>query len=167
MVTFDGDTQEDRRLWHTYIYWARQRVKPDLDTSWTDGRVIIDNRQNRVRRSSGQCASSYTGFFVRLEYRLKACMNFVRRFPDHLKKQGSISKNFRNRLIKIDRFDRKGKCSPPAEWANCEKTLSSLVTSSVMISPMRTIKNSSAILRIPILKNLRLSITMQLLMLSN
>ena len=27
MVTFDGDTADDRRLWHSYLYWARERVR--------------------------------------------------------------------------------------------------------------------------------------------
>lgn len=77
MDTFDGDSQDDRKLWHTYLYWARERAMMCSSAIPVPG-VIVDDPINRVDSSIGKSLQAILFSSFALEYRLKRvliCMN--------------------------------------------------------------------------------------------
>ena len=126
MATFDGDSQDDRKLWHTYLYWARERAMTSPSAIPVPG-VIVDDPVNRVDSSIGKSLQAILFSSFAIEYRLKRvliCMNVVFQKKETL---GPFLEKFWIRLRAVARFDGCGNCSPPASWQGLEPHLKRLV----------------------------------------
>ena len=127
MVRFDGNTPDDIKLWHTYLYWARQRVKSDSSLDLISKPAIVDNPDNRVEESISSTLQAIVFSAFALEYRLKRVLiSMGVSFPPKETLMPLLQK-FWNRLSRIDRLDGKGKCTPPNDWNDCMRVLESLV----------------------------------------
>ena len=126
MATFDGDSQDDRKLWHTYLYWARERAMTSSSAVPVQG-VIVDDPVNRVESSISRSLQAILLSSFALEYRLKRvliCMNVRFRKKETL---GPFLEKFWSRLRTVVRLDGRGNCSPPASWERLEPHLKRLV----------------------------------------
>jgi hypothetical protein len=126
MATFDGDSQDDRKLWHTYLYWARERAMGSSSAIPVPG-VIVDDPVNRVDSSFSKSLQAILFSSFALEYRLKRvliCMNVS--FPKK-ETMGPFLKQFWSRLQAVARLDGFGNCSAPARWQRLEPHLKRLV----------------------------------------
>ncbi len=126
MATFDGDSQDDRKLWHTYLYWARERAMASPSAIPVPG-VIVDDPVNRVDSSIGKSLQAILFSSFALEYRLKRvliCMNVS--FPKR-ETMGPFLKQFWSRLQSVARLDGCGNCSASASWQELEPHLKRLV----------------------------------------
>ncbi len=126
MGTFDGDSQDDRKLWHTYLYWARERAMTSASAIPVAG-VIVDDPGNRVDSSIGRSLQAILFSSFALEYRLKRvliCMDVS--FPKK-ETMGPFLERFWSRLRAVARLDGRGKCSAPAGWQRLEPHLKRLV----------------------------------------
>lgn len=126
MRTFDGDSQDDRKLWHTYLYWAREQAMTSSSAIPVAG-VIVDDPISRVDSSIGRSLQTILFSSFALEYRLKRvliCMNVS--FPKK-ETMGLFLKQFWSRLRAVERLDGCGSCSPPEGWQGLESHLRRLV----------------------------------------
>jgi len=126
MATFDGDSQDDKKLWHTYLYWARERAMASPSAIPAPG-VFVDDPVNRVDSSIGKSLQTILFSSFALEYRLKRvliCMNV-----SFLKKEtmGPFLKKFWSRLRAVVRLDGCGNCSVPTSWQGLEPHLRRLI----------------------------------------
>jgi hypothetical protein len=127
MIRFDGNTPDDVKLWHTYIYWAREKAKFGQIKDKATIPAIADDPNNRVKDSLSLALQTIIFSSFALEYRLKRVLISM---GVKLKSKETLTpllNNFWKRLSNIDRLDKKGKCSPPTEWNNCFKDLEQLV----------------------------------------
>jgi hypothetical protein len=126
MVRFDGDTLDDRKLWHTYLYWARDQATISPSAMPVPG-VIIDDPVNRVTPDISKALQSILFSSFALEYRLKRvliCMNVPLKAKETL---GPLLETFWVRLQHVARLDKNGNCSQPNEWKALEPRLKYLV----------------------------------------
>lgn len=134
MVTFDGDTAEDRRLWHSYLYWARERVRAlsadqivgASDTAFV-GSAIVDDPNNRINDSIGVALQALVFTALALEYRLKRVLRAMGVTIPQKETLGPCLENFWRRLANVTRLDGTGPCHPPADWATVEPLLRELL----------------------------------------
>jgi hypothetical protein len=128
MVTFDGVEEEDKRLWYTYMYWARQEaLSLGFETS-TEPQALVDDPNRRL--PEGQSISLRTMLFscFALEYRLKRILKALKvPFDEESETFGPFCKKFWRRLESAERLDKKGKCTKPPEWAEVEEKLRDLI----------------------------------------
>ena len=127
MIRFDGNTPEDIKLWHTYIYWAREKAKFGQIKDKSTIPAIADDPNNRVKDSLSLSLQTIIFSSFALEYRLKRVLISMGVKPRSKETLAPLLNNFWKRLSDIDRLDKRGKCSPPREWNNCFKDLEQLV----------------------------------------
>lgn len=125
MIRFDGNTQEDIKLWHTYLFWARSRV---CNTEVADSKVIADDPASRVDVSIGEALQAILFCSFTLEYRMKRVLLSMGFNLPKKETLGPLYANFWPRLEKLDRLDKAGKCKKPVEWKGCADTLDTLVS---------------------------------------
>jgi hypothetical protein len=111
---------EDKKLWQTYVYWARRDIKDGLDVEPAGEEAIADKPSQRIEDRLAKAIQSLLFSALMLEYRLKRVLAYVglpvnRR--DGLEKRLEL---IRKELPKLDRKDGKGKSALPAEWQDCE-----------------------------------------------
>jgi hypothetical protein len=134
MVTFDGDTNDDVRLWHSYLYWARERVRalsadPMVGAPATAASVdaaIVDDPHNRIDNSTGVALQALVFTAFALEYRLKRVLRAMGVSVPPKETLGPCLGNFWRRLAGVTRLDGTGPCRPPADWAKVEPLLREL-----------------------------------------
>ena len=125
--TFVGDTPNDRKLWHTYLYWARERVRSMSQPDVPEAAALVDDPNRRVEASTGKALQAIIFSAFALEYRLKrvlVCMGAS--FPEKETLKPLLVK-FWERLKLIDRWDKSGKCTSPSGWKVIEPVLLRLV----------------------------------------
>ena len=127
MIRFDGNTPDDIRLWHTYIYWARERAGFGLIKDKATIPAIADDPNNRVEDSLSLALQTIIFSSFALEYRLKRVLISMGVKPKSKETLTPLLNKFWKRLYDIDRLDKRGKCSAPTEWNNCFKDLEELV----------------------------------------
>lgn len=71
MIRFDGNTPDDVKLWHTYIYWAREKAKFGQIKYKATIQAIADDPNNRVEDSLSLALQTIIFSSFALEYRLK------------------------------------------------------------------------------------------------
>jgi hypothetical protein len=111
---------EDKKLWQTYVYWARRDIKDGLDVEPAGEEAIADKPSQRIEDRLAQAIQSLLFSALMLEYRLKrvlAYMGLPVNRRDGLEKRLEL---IRKELPKLDRKDGKGKSVLPAEWQDCE-----------------------------------------------
>jgi hypothetical protein len=126
MATFDGDSQDDRKLWHTYLYWARERAMASPSAIPVPG-VIVDDPVNRVDSSIGKSLQAILFSSFALEYRLKRILISMNVSFPKKETMGRFLKQFWSRLQAVARLDGCGNCSAPASWQRLEPHLKRLV----------------------------------------
>ena len=126
MPTFDGDTLPDRKLWHTYLYWARERATTSASAVPVLG-VIVDDADNRVDAAISKALQAILFASFALEYRLKRVLTSMDvPFPER-ETLGPFLNNFWGRLARVPRLDGRGSCVPPSDWSTIEPRLKRLV----------------------------------------
>jgi hypothetical protein len=128
MVRFDGDTPDDIKLWHTYLYWARNCARAGLPLDPVAQPAIVDNPANRVDASLSDALQAIVFSAFALEYRLKRALQSMGVPCKSNEKLQTLLGSFWKRLSTVDRLDGKGKCAPPIAWNGCKRKLDSLVT---------------------------------------
>jgi len=128
MVRFDGKTDNDIRLWHTYVFLAREPVK-SLFAAQPHGKkpAIADDPTNRVKESIAKALQTILFSSFTLEYRMRRVLDELGVILRPNTTLTPLLKNFWIRLAAVDRLDKKGKCLPPPDWRNCESDLKRLV----------------------------------------
>ena len=124
MPTFDGETSQDRQLWQTYLFWARERALSRDDRDLRPAIVDDPNRRVSPEVSNALQLILFSAFV--LEYRMKrvlSCMQARLRDSDNL---SILVQNFWKRLNKKGRLDSKGTCAPPGDWQNIEDIVGKL-----------------------------------------
>ena len=127
MIRYDGETDEDQKLWNTYLYWARQEARFPCTDPPTEPRAFIDDHEKRIGDDTAATLRTIVFSCFALEYRLKRTLKALNvQFPKK-EPSGDFFRQFWNRLSKKERLDGKGKCGPPSEWSLIEPGLKSLI----------------------------------------
>lgn len=128
MVRFDGNTNQDVKLWHTYVFLARESAKT-LSTCKATAiqEAIADDPENRIAESTEKALQTILFSSFTLEYRMRRVFHALGVTLRPNTTLTPLLKNFWSRLATIDRIDHNGKCQPPPDWSNCESDLNRLV----------------------------------------
>ncbi len=126
MPTFDGDTPRDRKLWHTYLYWARERASTSASGVPARG-VIVDEADNRVDATISKALQAILFTSFALEYRLKRVLISLNVPLPQKETLGLLLDKFWGRLASVPRLDGQGSCLPPSDWSTIEPQLKRLV----------------------------------------
>ncbi len=126
MPTFDGDTLPDQKLWHTYLYWARERASTPASGVPAPG-VIVDDADNRVDATISKALQAILFTSFALEYRLKRVLISINVSFRQKETLGPFLDNFWGRLASVARLDGQGSCLPPSDWSTIEPHLKRLV----------------------------------------
>jgi hypothetical protein len=127
MISYDGDNKYDKKLWQTYLHWAKRKAQSNSNLTSVDTGAICDDPKKRVEESLDIALQTIIFSAFTLEYRLKRValkMGVPFREKDSL---GVLLGHFWKKLEKVRRWDKKGKCSPPSEWKSCKNDLDKLV----------------------------------------
>jgi hypothetical protein len=127
MVRFDGNTSEDVKLWHTYLYWARQKAETGSSVDQTAKLAIVDDPNNRVDPALSSALQTIVFSSFALEYRLKRVLLSMGVSLPPKKTLLPLLQQFWKCLSNIDRLDGQGKCTPPNGWKACIRELEALV----------------------------------------
>lgn len=127
MIRYDGETDEDQKLWQTYLYWARQEARYPCTDPPIESMAIVDDSEKRIGDDIAAALRTIVFSCFALEYRLKRTLKALNvQFPQ--KEPFSLFfGQFWNRLSKKERLDGNGKCGPPSEWSLIEPDLKSLI----------------------------------------
>jgi hypothetical protein len=118
-----GDTQIEKRLWNTYMHWARAAAAPEIDPT-----LEISKAANRLPAAHAQALQAILFSAFVLEFRLKLVYDYLGiafRKRDTL---GSLLQHFRTRLEQTPRLDTGRPIRFPVEWGLVERRLRALVT---------------------------------------
>ncbi len=127
MVTFDGDNELDRKLWHTYVYWARKNAQSQQKDQPPKSEVIVDDPENRVSDEISAAIQTILFSCFALKYRLKRVLKVLNVSYPEKETFGPFLKKFWIRLANKNRLDSTGYCEPPADWSSIEPQLESLI----------------------------------------
>jgi len=125
MTGIDGEG-EDKKLWQTYVYWARKDIKDGPDVELAAEEAIADKPSERVDHFLAEAIQSILFSALMLEYRLKRVLTYM---GVPLSGKESLRRCLGliwEKLPNIDRKDGKGKCRQPKEWQNSEPHLRAL-----------------------------------------
>jgi len=125
MIGIDG-VAEDKKLWQTYVYWARRDIKEGPDVEHLAEEAIADRPSERIPDSLAGAIQSILFSALMLEYRLKRVLTYMGvplSGKEGLERCLSL---IWKKLPEKDRKDGKGKCCQPKEWKNCEPALRAL-----------------------------------------
>ena len=128
MQKFDGDSPDDRKLWHTYLFLARKHAISSGGKPTSTQPPIIEHVDNRVAEPLAEALQTVLFSSFALEYRLKRAF-LVLGVP--LKPNETLNPlfdRFWHALKNVDRLDGKGKCAPPLEWQVCQPKLKQLIS---------------------------------------
>ncbi len=125
MIGIDG-AAEDKKLWQTYVYWARRDIKDGPDVELAAEAAIADKPSERVSDSLAKAIQSILFSALMLEYRLKRVLTYMGVRLSGEEGLGGCLDLIWEKLPKMDRKDGKGKCRRPKEWQNCEPRLRAL-----------------------------------------
>jgi len=128
MIRFDGNTDDDIKLWHTYVFWARHSAK---SLTGIQPRVkqaaMVDDSNNRTSESVANALQTILFSSFVLDYRMRRVLQAMGIDLRPRTTLGPLLNCFWPRLAVIDRLDKNGKCLPPPEWGSCEPDLQHLV----------------------------------------
>jgi len=127
VVTYDGETDADRKLWHTYLYWARQEARYPCTDTPMEPKAIVDDQAKRIGDDTAAALRIIVFSCFALEYRLKRILKALKAQFSERENFGKVFSQFWNRLSEKERLDGKGKCIPPSEWSVIETDLKSLI----------------------------------------
>ncbi len=127
MITFDGDSESDRKLWHTYVYLARKNALFPQEVNPYGSKAIADNPTNRVNETISSAIQTILFSCFTLEYRLKRVLKKLNiSFPEK-KTLGPLFDKFWYRLRNTNKLNSTGFCQPPPDWSSIESDLKSLI----------------------------------------
>ena len=128
MITFDGESEHDRRLWHSYIYLAKRHAIASGGSAASSTPAIADDPRNRVAEPLAEALQTVLFSSFVLEYRLKRVLIAMGQPIKQKETLTPLFERFWRTLSRVDRLDGMGKCSPPAQWAVCESILKELIS---------------------------------------
>src|SRR3990172_3200916 len=102
----------NKRLWNTYMFWARSSLTVPLDSWWQ----IADPR-NRIHTDRSQALQAIVFAALVLEYRIKATYEFVSASYDSGLTLGGLLNTFKTTIERALRFDNRQPIKLPREWA--------------------------------------------------
>ena len=120
MVDVAGRADEDRKLWNTYLFWARAAV--DSGTSSKRGLDIARPRK-RVRATDAKALHAILFTSFALEYRLKRIFEVLGLKPRKRDTLGVLINNFQRRVETATRLDRIDLVRLPPEWSRIHQRL--------------------------------------------
>jgi hypothetical protein len=123
MVGIAGITDEDRKLWNTYLFWARGAVDPGTPSNRA---LDIAKQRRRVRATDARALQAILFTVFALEYRLKRIYEVLGLKPRKRDTLGTLINNFRHRVESARRLDRSGLVRLPPEWSRVHQRLSKL-----------------------------------------
>jgi hypothetical protein len=127
-ITFDGDTAEDRRLWTTYVHWARERTQTACGRqTGRDPRVIADDPARRIDASTSAALQAIIFASFVLEYRLKRSFLAMKVPWPPKETLGPFLQKFWSRLSTVPKLAGTGHCAPPPRWQKLAPILANLV----------------------------------------
>lgn len=126
-IRFAGNTRDDKKLWHTYVYCALEKARFGQTKDKATVPAVVDDPINRVEDSLSFALQTIVFSAFALEYRLKRILISMGVEFGSRETLRPLLRCFWPRLSNKDRLDRKGKCSEPAEWNNYFEDLTQLV----------------------------------------
>jgi len=126
MHRFDGDTDEEAKLWHSYMRIARDHIVESGAIPTTEIRPVIDDDSNVWSETAREAIQTILFSSFILEARLKRVLTEMGRPPRKFDGLNNILSNFWPALSQVKRINADGFCSPPAEWAQVEGKLNEL-----------------------------------------
>ncbi len=127
MPIFDGSTDSDRNLWHTYVYLARKHAIRSGGQPAGRKRAFVDYRMNRVSESLAEALQAVLFSCFALEYRLRRALAAMDPSLQPEQNLACLVDTFWALLRNTDRCDGKGKCAAPKEWPKCKAELKKLI----------------------------------------
>ncbi|MFX0195735.1 MAG: hypothetical protein ACFFCW_06395 [Candidatus Hodarchaeota archaeon] len=129
MVKYSGDTKEDERLWHTYLYWARKEARfPESDVP-PKKKANVDNPDNRIDEKHAAALRIILFSCLALEYRLRRVHKALNISCKDSESETlwPFFKKFWKRLRETRKQEGVDFCTPPPEWADVEPDLKFLI----------------------------------------
>jgi hypothetical protein len=118
MANFGGATDDDIKLWNTYLYWARAELAPRSTSDLTIGQPAYRISHKRAKALRAIVLTAFV-----LEYRIKRVYEEVGVTFDHNDTLGRLLQNMRKRLEACQRLDGKGKIRLPSTWPSLYEKL--------------------------------------------
>ena len=124
MKAFDGNTEDERRLWHSYVGLARRHAISSGGSATAP--AIVDDPNRLLSDQKMETLQTLLFSSFALEYRLKRVLfEMGRPIPEIT--LSPLFDRFWNELSGVDRLDKNGKCAPPAQWKALEPVLKKLI----------------------------------------
>lgn len=128
MSTFDGDSESDKKLWHTYVYLARKNALYPKKVNPSGSKVIADKPANRVNESISTAIQTILFSCFMLEYRLKRVLKVFNVTSLQNKTLSPLFGRFWNELSGKNKLNSVGgHCQPPQEWSSIKQDLKDLI----------------------------------------
>ena len=124
---FEGVTDNDKKLWHSYFYWARQNAIRLTITKYPTSDAIIDDDERRIDPNISTSIQTIIFSAFTLEYRLRRvriALNAPFRKRDTLR---NLLESFWDRLTDCRKVNGEGNCEKPEGWEDCSTKLMELV----------------------------------------
>lgn len=126
MHRFDGKTENERRVWHSYMRIARDRVIASGAVPLTKTPPEISNDKLVWDEKAREAVQTIVFSAFILEARLKRVLNEMGRPPRKLDGLNNVLTNFWKALSGVKKIGCDDICSPPPEWTQVEVQLSEL-----------------------------------------
>lgn len=123
MIDVAGIADADKKLWHTYMFWARAAVDPRTPSNRA---LDISRPRRRIRPTDARALQAILFTAFALEYRLKRIYEVLGLRSRRRDTLGTLIANFRRRIEAAARIDGAGAVRLPLDWSRVEKHLSKL-----------------------------------------
>ena len=127
---YDGDDPGNVRLWHTYVYWAKQQALQSIRARGGPVKgqpAIADDPANRIDETLSEAIRTIVFASFMLEYRLRRVLAELDVTIQPKTTLGPLLNSFWSRLKETRRIEGEGCCCPPEEWKKCFPVLQRLV----------------------------------------
>ena len=122
-VNIAGTSDDDRRLWNTYLFWARSAVAP---TTFSITSLDISKPSRRVRATDARALHAIVFTAFTLEYRFKRVYEVLGLKSRNRDTLGTLITNFRRRIEAARRLDGSGLVKLPRGWGRIHTRLIAL-----------------------------------------
>jgi hypothetical protein len=126
MHRFDGKTDDERKVWHSYMRIARDRVIASGAVPSATRRPEICNQKLVWDKKAREAVQTIVFAAFILEARLKRVLNEMGRPPRKLDGLNNVLTNFWRALSTVKKIGREDACAPPPEWSQIEAQLNEL-----------------------------------------
>ena len=121
----DGESEEHRKLWYSYLYWAREQAISS--GAIAIGEAIIDDQSIRLPQDLSNSIKIIIFSAFALEYRMKRVLISFGAKLGEKETLGKIYGQFWPRLKDKNRADNTGLCRKPPSWKSIRGSLDKLV----------------------------------------